>query len=274
MALDRMGSHAHARTAAATLANCMIERRELAEAASVLDKVEEIPPPVDVPGVDAYVHLARGRLHLGLRDIEAARKALVAAEEALQVFGDANPSALPWRSLAGVALRRRAMTERGEDALETLRQAIATLETTEAKLELAHAHSGLGQGLRRAGQRVAARHHLTIGLDLAHRCGASGLDADVRQELAAAGARPRRPALCGVESLTPTELRVAELAAQGGSNRYIAETIFVSRNTVAWHLRNVYRKLQIDSREQLSPSSRGSRRLATAPGGMCRSARL
>ena len=285
MALDRMGWHAHARTAAATLANCMIERGELTEAASVLDRVEEIPPPVDVPGVDAYVYLARGRLHLGLRDIEAARKDLVAAEEALQVFGDANPSALPWRSLAGViahlggdqpranvliqeeirlaqsyevpialgvALRRRAMTERGQQALDTLRQAIAALETTEAKLELAHAHAGLGRGLRRAGQRVEARHHLTIGLDLAHRCGASGLEAEIRQELAAAGARPRRPALSGVESLTPTELRVAQLAAQGGSNRDIAEIIFVSRNTVAWHLRNVYRKLQIDSREQLA----------------------
>jgi DNA-binding CsgD family transcriptional regulator len=284
MALDRMGWHAHARTAAATLANC-IERGELTEAASVLDRVEEIPPPVDVPGVDAYVYLARGRLHLGLRDIEAARKDLVAAEEALQVFGDANPSALPWRSLAGViahlggdqpranvliqeeirlaqsyevpialgvALRRRAMTERGQQALDTLRQAIAALETTEAKLELAHAHAGLGRGLRRAGQRVEARHHLTIGLDLAHRCGASGLEAEIRQELAAAGARPRRPALSGVESLTPTELRVAQLAAQGGSNRDIAEIIFVSRNTVAWHLRNVYRKLQIDSREQLA----------------------
>ncbi len=52
--------------------------------------------------------------------------------------------------------------------------------------------------------------------------------------------------------MTPTELRVAQLAAQGGSNRDIAEMIFVSRNTVAWHLRNVYRKLQIDSREQLT----------------------
>jgi DNA-binding CsgD family transcriptional regulator len=74
----------------------------------------------------------------------------------------------------------------------------------------------------------------------------------LREELTAAGARPRRPAVSGVESLTPTELRIAQLAAQGGSNRDIAEMIFVSRNTVAWHLRNVYRKLQIDSREQLS----------------------
>ena len=284
-ALDRMGWHAHARTAAATLANCLIERGELSEAASILERVEDVPPPVDVPGVDAYVYLARGRLHLGLRDIEAARKDLVAAEEALQVFGDANPSALPWRSLAGViahlggdpthgnvliqeeillarryevpialgvALRHRAMIERGQQALDTLRQAVAALETTDAKLELAYAHAGLGRGLRRAGQRVEARHHLTISLDLAHRCGASGLEAEIRLELTAAGARPRRPALSGIESLTPTELRVAQLAAQGGSNRDIAEMIFVSRNTVAWHLRNVYRKLQIDSREHLT----------------------
>jgi DNA-binding CsgD family transcriptional regulator len=87
---------------------------------------------------------------------------------------------------------------------------------------------------------------------VAHRCGASGLEAEIRQELTAAGARPRRPTLSAVESLTPTELRVAQLAARGGSNRDIAEVIFVSRNTVAWHLRNVYRKLQIDSRERLT----------------------
>ncbi len=65
-------------------------------------------------------------------------------------------------------------------------------------------------------------------------------------------AEPVRPALSGVESLTPSELRTARLAAQGVSNSDIAEMIFVSRNTVAWHLRNVYRKLQIGSREQLT----------------------
>jgi ATP/maltotriose-dependent transcriptional regulator MalT len=233
----------------------MIERGELTEAASIIQRVEEVPPPVEVPGVEAYVYLARGRMTLALNDIEAASDDLAAAEKSLEVFGDANPSALPWRSLAGViahlggdqaranvliqkeirlaqryhvpialgvALRHRAITERGQAALGTLRQAIAALETTEAKL------------------------------DLAHRCGASGLEAEIREELTLAGARPRRPALSGIDSLTPTELRVAQLAARGGSNRDIAEMIFVSRNTVAWHLRNVYRKLQIDSREQLA----------------------
>ena len=284
-ALDRMGWHAHAQTAAATLAECAIERGDLTEAASVIELVFDVPPPVEVPGVDAYVYLARSRLHLAQHDIEAARKDLIAAEKPLQVYGGANPSALPWRSHAGliahlagdgeranvliqedirlaerfevpiamgIALRHRALIESGQAALTTFREAVGVLENTEAKLQLAHAHAGLGRGLRRAGQRANARHHLMIGLDLAHRCGATGLEADIREELTAAGARPRRPAVTGVESLTPTELRVAQLAARGGSNRDIAEMIFVSRNTVAWHLRNVYRKLQIDSREQLA----------------------
>jgi DNA-binding CsgD family transcriptional regulator len=92
---------------------------------------------------------------------------------------------------------------------------------------------------------------LAIGMDLAHRCGASGVEADIQEELTAAGGRPRRTAVTGVESLTPTELRIARHAAHGMSNTRIAEQTFVSRNTVAWHLRNIYRKLAIDSRDQL-----------------------
>ena len=132
-----------------------------------------------------------------------------------------------------------------------MQEAIRVLEGTEAKLELARAHAAPGRLLRRAGQRVSARSHLLTGLDLAYRGGATGLEAELREELMAAGARPRRPAVTGVDSLTPTELRVAQLAAQGLSNRGIAELIFVSRNTIAWHLRNIYRKLQVESREQV-----------------------
>jgi tetratricopeptide (TPR) repeat protein len=142
MALDRMGWHAHARTAAATLANCMIERRELTEAASVLDRVENIPPPVDVPGVDAYVYLARGRLHLGLRDIEAARKDLEAAEKALQVFGDANPSALPWRSRHNrpAAGTRRVMCYQKRFASRSLRPIALLCAETPAMTERGQRH--------------------------------------------------------------------------------------------------------------------------------------
>jgi DNA-binding CsgD family transcriptional regulator len=123
---------------------------------------------------------------------------------------------------------------------------------TGARLELARALTDLGVHLRRAGSRAAARDPLTSALDLAHRGGATALAKRAREELLAAGARPRRPARLGTESLTPTERRVAELAASGHDNRSIAELTFVSRNTVAWHLRNVFRKLAVDSREALT----------------------
>jgi DNA-binding CsgD family transcriptional regulator len=280
--LGRSGS-SHAQSALATLVNCMIERGELTEAESILGDAQDLLG--QTPAINAYVLMVRGRLHLQRNDIDAARAALDATESIVGDFGDTNPTMLPWRSLAGViahrcgdtvrgqslidkevelaqlfevpipfgvALRRRALTETGEQALGTLREAITVLQGTEASLELARAHASLGRVLRRAGQRVEARAQLGIGMDLANRCGATGVEADIREELTAAGGRPRRSALTGLESLTPTELRVAKLAAQGTSNSVIAEHTFVARTTVAWHLRNIYRKLAIDSREQLA----------------------
>lgn len=283
-ALEGFGQsdNSHAQTALATRVNCMIERGELMEAESVLRDAQILLAPT--PAINAYVLLARGRLHLHRKDIDAAMQDLDVVENIVGDFGESNPTMLPWRSLAGViahlagdavrsrsligeeirlaqlfevpipfgvSLRRRALTETGEQALGTLREAITVLQSTEASLELARVHASLGRGLRRAGQRVEARAQLGIGLDLAHRCGATGVEADIREELAAAGGRPRRSALTGVESLTPTELRVAQFAAQGMSNSGIAERTFVARTTVAWHLRNIYRKLAIESREQL-----------------------
>jgi DNA-binding CsgD family transcriptional regulator len=70
--------------------------------------------------------------------------------------------------------------------------------------------------------------------------------------LLATGARPRRIALSGVESLTPSERRVAEMAAEGGTNREIAQALFVTPKTVEVHLSSAYRKLSIRSRSQLS----------------------
>ncbi|MDQ6915415.1 MAG: helix-turn-helix transcriptional regulator, partial [Actinomycetota bacterium] len=73
-----------------------------------------------------------------------------------------------------------------------------------------------------------------------------------RDELAAAGARPRRPQISGVESLTASERRTAELAAEGLTNREVAQALFVTVKTVEWHLRNVYVKLGIGSRRELA----------------------
>ena len=96
-----------------------------------------------------------------------------------------------------------------------------------------------------------AREHLQRGLDLAIECGAEGLAGRARDELLAAGARPRRASFSGVESLTPSESRVARLAATGHSNAEIAQTLFVTQKTVESHLAAAYRKLGVRSRAEL-----------------------
>ena len=109
----------------------------------------------------------------------------------------------------------------------------------------------LGAALRRAGQRAESRDVLQVALDLAYRCAAIALTARTRTELHAAGGRPRRPVLSGLDSLTPSERRVAQLAADGLSNREIAQNLFVTTRTVEGHLTHAYQKLAITSREQL-----------------------
>jgi DNA-binding CsgD family transcriptional regulator len=84
-----------------------------------------------------------------------------------------------------------------------------------------------------------------------------------RHELHAAGARPRRSALSGVDSLTPAEHRVATLAAQGQSNRAIAEQLYVTRRTVETHLTHVFQKLDVSNRGELERVLPG--RTAAAP---------
>jgi DNA-binding NarL/FixJ family response regulator len=111
-----------------------------------------------------------------------------------------------------------------------------------------------GASLRRSGQRTRAREPLLRALDLAERTGAADLAAEVRQELLAVGARPRRAALTGPDALTTSERRVAALAADGLSNRQIAEHLFVTQATVETHLRHAFRKLGITSRADLPAS--------------------
>lgn len=110
----------------------------------------------------------------------------------------------------------------------------------------------LAAQLRRDGHAAEAREPLRTALDIAHRCGAHDLEQRAREELIAAGGRPRRPVLNGAGSLTPGELRVAELAATGMTNREIAAALYVTMKAVQWHLRNVYRKLGIADRSEIA----------------------
>ena len=135
--------------------------------------------------------------------------------------------------------------------IEALRESVGLLEPTQFKLDLAKAKVELGAALRRAKERKASRDPLREGMELAHRCGATALVERARIELEATGARPRSVIVSGADSLTPSERRVAQLAAEGQTNREIAQTLYVTAKTVETHLRHCYQKLEISGRAEL-----------------------
>ena len=161
-------------------------------------------------------------------------KALSAQDLArARAFGDPRP--------LGIALRAAAEYAESVDALRA----------GPARLELAlslHAH---GAALRRANQRAAAREPLREAIELATSLGATALAAKAHDELVAAGARPRRDPIESRSHLTASERRVARMAAEGMTNREIAQALFLTEKTIEVHLTSTYRKLDIGSRSQL-----------------------
>lgn len=184
----------------------------------------------------------------------AAAQALGARHQAERLATDE----LAWAEAFGApraisrALRCASRTTGRDDAVELLGRAVETAAGSPARLERAHAHIDLGAALRRAGRRVLAREHLRLGIDEAQRCGATGLVRRGIDELERSGARRVAPRAGGVAALTPSETRVAELAAAGRTNPEIAAAMFVSRKTVEVHLTSVYRKLGIGGRTELA----------------------
>jgi DNA-binding CsgD family transcriptional regulator len=153
------------------------------------------------------------------------------------------------------ALRVRASLE-PPAAAATLEEAVVLLEGSPARLDLAWALHDLGRAAARSGEHAGAERRLRAALDLAHHCGAVRLQAQARRGLVELGHRPRRAASTGVEALTGSERRVAELAAAGRTNREIAQLLFVTERTVEVHLTSAYRKLGIRSRRDLPPTLR------------------
>lgn len=152
----------------------------------------------------------------------------------------------------GVALRIRAATEHGAQRLATLHRSERALAASPLRLEHGRTLLELGVTLRRSGDRTAARDALRQALDRASRTESAWLERVVREELRAAGARPRRARTSGVAALTARERRIAELAAEGLTNREIAEALWVTRKTVEYHLSRVYAKLDVPSRGALA----------------------
>ena len=149
-----------------------------------------------------------------------------------------------------VASARLALTR--EQEIELLEAAVAAARRSPSRLIQAEALVELGAALRRANRRADARDPLREARELALLAGAKGLEERAHDELVIAGARPQRVAQHGTEGLTPSERRVAELAAAGRRNREIAEELFVTLKTVEVHLGRAYTKLGISGRSQLA----------------------
>jgi DNA-binding CsgD family transcriptional regulator len=185
--------------------------------------------------------------HLKLGEVEEARDLAAEDLERAQRWGTARG--------VGVALRASALADGAP--VDRLREAVDVLAGSTARLEHARALVELGAAMRRDNRRGEARGALEEGLDLAERCGATALAETARTELLAAGGRSSDPFGDPLAQLTVSERRVAELAAEGGSNPEIAQTLFVTRKTVETHLGHVYRKLDIAGRGELAKALAG-----------------
>jgi DNA-binding CsgD family transcriptional regulator/predicted negative regulator of RcsB-dependent stress response len=161
-----------------------------------------------------------------------------------EAFGE--PQAL---GVGHIALGRLTGGDRG---IELLERAVAILEPSPYRLAAARARLELGAALRRANRRTESREHLRLALDYADRHRLEPMAARAQEELIAGGGRPRRRALVGVDALTPSERRIARLAADGMTNRDIASHLFVTVKTVEMHLGRSFDKLGTGSRRELA----------------------
>lgn len=273
--------------AVAALLNPLVERGRLDEADAVLrdSLVEERHAGSHAFCWAALLLPARARLRMAQGRVEEGLADLLACGERHESASNRSPSLWAWRSDAalalaalgradrarqlaaeeltlarafggrravGVALRAAGLVAGGEEGTARLEEAAAVLAGSGAALEHGRALVDLGTALRRGGRRSDARSPLRAGLDAAVRCEAEPLAARAREELLATGAHLRRDRLTGPDALTPSERRVARLAAAGRSNPEIAQTLFLTRRTVETHLTHAYQKLGISSREALA----------------------
>jgi DNA-binding CsgD family transcriptional regulator len=265
----------------AFLGATLVLRGDLAAARAVLDAGQQ-----QDDGSDGCAQLLASRAQLLIAEgrfaeaLELTRR----LEDSAAAIG-AFPGWPPWRSLRADALARLGRTEDAiaiarddveaarrfgapgvvgrslrvlgtvvdpDDRIARLSEAVEQLERSTARYELAVALAALGRTMRLARRPTEAREPLRRAYELAYRCGADALVAETRAELHAAGARPRAAERTGPGSLTASERRVAELAAEGRTNREIAQTLYVTVKTVELHLSSGYRKLGIGSRRELA----------------------
>jgi DNA-binding CsgD family transcriptional regulator len=172
------------------------------------------------------------------------------AAEALEVLSESTQaSGTPWAF--AVEARSRALVTPDEAAEALFREAIARLQPTRLRLDLARTHLLYGEWLRRERRRLDARTELRLAYDLFSDFGMEAFAERARVELQATGERARKRTVDTLDQLTPQEEQISRLAGHGHTNREIAAQLFISPSTVEYHLRKAFRKLDVTSRTQL-----------------------
>jgi DNA-binding CsgD family transcriptional regulator len=187
--------------------------------------------------------------------IEAAVRSAVperAAGAVQRLSGIARACGTDWA--LGAEARSRALVSDGAAAESLYREAIDRFGRTRLRVDLARAHLVYGEWLRRERRRRDARDQLGRAYEIFDSVGAAAFAERARIELRATGGQARKRAVETPGTLTAQEALIARLAGEGASNPEIAAQLFISPATVAYHLRKVFTKLSISSRNQLAPA--------------------
>jgi DNA-binding CsgD family transcriptional regulator len=160
------------------------------------------------------------------------------------------PAGTDWA--LGIEARCHALISDGDDAETLYEEAIERMGRTSIRVQLARAHLLYGEWLRRKRRRLDAREQLRTAYELFTDFGMDGFAERTRIELEATGGRARKRTPDTLDQLTSQEAQIARLAAEGETNRDIAARLFISDSTVEYHLRKVFRKLDVKSRTQLA----------------------
>ena len=187
--------------------------------------------------------------------VEAAVRSAVperAAGAVQRLSGIARACGTDWA--LGAEARSRALVSDGAAAENLYREAIGRFGRTRLRVDLARAHLLYGEWLRRERRRRDARDQLASAYEIFDSVGAAAFAERARIELRAAGGHARQHAIQTPDTLTAQEALIARLAGEGASNPQIAAQLFISRATVAYHLRKVFTKLGVSSRSELAPA--------------------
>jgi DNA-binding CsgD family transcriptional regulator len=152
----------------------------------------------------------------------------------------------------GIEARSRALLTDSPSAEPLYAEAVERLARGRLAPHLARAQLVYGEWLRRENRRLDARAQLRAAYDMFSRIGAEGFAKRARRELSATGETARRRTVETRDALTPQEAQIARLARDGLSNPEIGAQLFISPRTVQYHLRKVFQKLDITSRNQLA----------------------